>query len=43
MFELIIVGIMFAGIVGLGCFGMAYILSEAHKIYSEIMEAKYED
>lgn len=35
MFELIIVGIMFAMIVATGAFGTAYILSEAYKIYSQ--------
>ena len=36
MFELIIVGIMFAGLVGLGCFGMAFIAAELYKDYEEV-------
>ena len=36
MFELIIVGIMFAGLVGLGCFGMAFIAAELYGDYEEV-------
>ena len=36
MFELIIVGIMFAGLAGLGCFGMAFIAAELYKDYVEV-------
>ena len=38
MFELIIVGMMFAGIVGLGCFGMAFIAAELYKDYEAVRE-----
>ena len=36
MFELIIVGIMFAMLVGLGCFGMAVIAAELYGDYEEV-------
>lgn len=40
MFELIIVGIMFAMIVATGAFGTAYILSEAYNIFEEFRRIK---
>ena len=43
MFELIIVGIMFAGLVGLGCFGMAVIAAELYKDYEEVRRLLHDE
>lgn len=36
MFELVIVGIMFAALIGVACFATAYIVSETYKLFCEI-------
>jgi len=36
MFELIIVSIMFAALIGVACFVTAYIASETYKLFREI-------
>lgn len=36
MFELIIVGIMFAVLIGVACFATTYIASETYKLFREI-------
>ena len=38
MFELIIVGIMFAALIGVACFATAYIVSETYKLFREIRD-----
>ena len=36
MFELVVVGIMFAALIGVACFATAYIASETYKLFREI-------
>ena len=43
MFELIIVGIMFAILVGLGCFGMAFIAAELYGDYEEVRRLLHDE
>ena len=38
MFELIIVGIMFAALICVACFATAYIASETYKLFREIRD-----
>ena len=43
MFELIIVGIMFAGLFGLSCFGMAFIAAELYGNYEEVRRLLHDE
>ena len=36
MFELVVVGIIFAALISVACFATAYIASETYKIFREI-------
>ena len=43
MFELIIVSITFAGLVGLGCFGMAFIAAELYRDYEAVRRLLHDE
>ena len=36
MFELVVVGIIFAALIGVACFATVYIASETYKLFREI-------
>lgn len=38
MFELVVVGIIFAALIGVACFATAYIASETYKLFREIRD-----